>query len=160
MDEHDGSASGSPSGLWQYWSFAATHCSALAMTAERATSPAGTLPLHPPLLLPLEPLLDPELDPLLDPEPDDDPLLDPELDPLLEPEPDDDPLLDPELDPLLDPLLDPDPLPDPEPDPPPLPPATRVEAFGVPIPVGPSHPVAAVQRIDLLQLPFVPEVTS
>ena len=59
--EHDESASGCPFALWQYWSFADTHCSAFAMAVERATEPAGTAPQLP-LLLPDPP---PELAPLL-----------------------------------------------------------------------------------------------
>jgi len=37
VDEHDVSPSGWPFGLWQYSSWAVTHCSALAITVERVT---------------------------------------------------------------------------------------------------------------------------
>jgi hypothetical protein len=39
VGEQDVSPSGCPLGLWQYWSWAVTHCSALAMTVERVTGP-------------------------------------------------------------------------------------------------------------------------
>jgi hypothetical protein len=113
-------------------------------------------PLDPELLLeepelllppPLElPLLDPELLPLLDP--DELPLLEPLLDPLLLPE------LLPELLPLLLPLLDPLLL-----EPPLLAPLSR-PPFGDPQPVGPSYPAAAVHWPAVVQLPFLPLVTS
>jgi hypothetical protein len=37
VDEHAVSPSGCPLGLWQYKSFAFTHCMAFAMTVERVT---------------------------------------------------------------------------------------------------------------------------
>ncbi len=88
---HDGSASACPFSLWQYCSFALTHCSAAAIVAERVTLPAGTVPHAPPLLPPLPP---PLLLPLLPPLPPLLPLPPPLLPPLL-------PLELPELPPPL-----------------------------------------------------------
>ncbi len=106
----------------------------------------GPMPPEPPPLEapPLEPLL--PLDPLLPlPPPLDPPPLDPELPPLLDPElllmlP---PLLDPEL--LELELL--------------VPRVPSTEPFGVPMPVGPSHPTPALHWM-LPQEPLLPLVMS
>ena len=46
------------------------------------------------------------------------------------------------------------------PPPPPPPVLPNAATFGVPQPVGPSHPAPALQRTDGEQLPFEPLVTS
>jgi hypothetical protein len=133
----------------------------LPVVASMSTGPASS-GVNPPELDPLpppEPLLpkplSSEIEPELDPEPP------PELEPELDPEP------PPELDPEPPPELDPEPLSVPASSDTMIGPASstpaRSAAFGVPRPVGPSHPGAALQSIVLVQVPLgslLPVVTS
>jgi len=119
-----------------------------------STADPELLPVLPPLPEPLlVPLLDPLPLPPLPPPLDDPELLPLEL-PLLDPleEPLLLPLLEPELLPLLDPELLPLELPEPS--------VESTEPFGVPMPVGASHPGPAVHWTVPPQEPLLPLVMS